>query len=284
MKQAFIAVDGASKGNPGPAGIGIVIRDESGNILRSIGEYIGKTTNNFAEYTALIRALTEALDMGISHASVQTDSELMANQINGLYRVKNDGIVPLYDTVKGLMRKFDSVSVRHVLREKNSDADKLASKAAVSGGLPALETEEAPDQPVKPREVTMNHRISVRTSARNELIDITNKVREIVESSNVSDGICTVFVPHTTAGVTINENADPDVKRDMIDILNRIVPQSAAYRHSEGNSDAHVKASLMGFSTQIIVENGHLVLGTWQGIYFCEFDGPRNRQVVVRVG
>ncbi|MHB1455442.1 MAG: secondary thiamine-phosphate synthase enzyme YjbQ, partial [Armatimonadota bacterium] len=93
----------------------------------------------------------------------------------------------------------------------------------------------------------------------------------------------TIFVPHTTAGITINENADPDVVRDLIETLNRIVPENGDYRHSEGNSDAHLKASMMGFSATIIVENGKLLLGTWQGIYFCEFDGPRTRHIFVKV-
>ncbi|MHB0913798.1 MAG: secondary thiamine-phosphate synthase enzyme YjbQ [Armatimonadota bacterium] len=126
-------------------------------------------------------------------------------------------------------------------------------------------------------------KISVKTSARSELVDITRKVEEAVRESGLSDGICTVYVPHTTAGVTINENADPDVVTDIIATLNRLVPQDAGYRHAEGNSDAHVKASMMGFSATVLVEGGRLLLGTWQDIYFCEFDGPRQRQVYVRV-
>jgi secondary thiamine-phosphate synthase enzyme len=115
-------------------------------------------------------------------------------------------------------------------------------------------------------------------------VDITRDVQEAVERSGVSDGVATVFVHHTTAGITINENADPDVVRDIVDMLERLVPRDGSYRHAEGNADSHVKASLMGHSVSILIEDGRLVLGTWQGIYFCEFDGPRNRQVYVRVG
>lgn len=124
---------------------------------------------------------------------------------------------------------------------------------------------------------------SVRTSARNELIDITSEVASAVRESGVRDGVATIFVPHTTAGVTINENADPSVVRDILVNLARIVPEHGDYRHGEGNSDAHIKASMMGFSSQVIVEDGRLALGTWQGIYFCEFDGPRSRKVWVQV-
>ncbi|MDI6827807.1 MAG: secondary thiamine-phosphate synthase enzyme YjbQ [Armatimonadota bacterium] len=129
----------------------------------------------------------------------------------------------------------------------------------------------------------MIQRISVRTSARTEFVDITSEVQNAVKSSGISDGLCIVYVPHTTAGITINENADPDVTRDIIDTLERLVPRDARYRHIEGNADSHVKASLMGFSASVLVENCHLVLGTWQGIYFCEFDGPRSRTVLVQI-
>jgi secondary thiamine-phosphate synthase enzyme len=113
-------------------------------------------------------------------------------------------------------------------------------------------------------------------------IDITAKVREYVRRSQIRKGICQVFVPHTTAGVTINENADPDVLTDMLAAMGNMVPK-LPYRHVEGNSPAHVKSSLMGCSITVIVEDSDLVLGTWQGIYFCEFDGPRNRKVFVQV-
>jgi secondary thiamine-phosphate synthase enzyme len=124
-------------------------------------------------------------------------------------------------------------------------------------------------------------RFSVRTSRRVEMIDITDRVQTALAESGLRDGVCTVFVPHTTAGVTINENADPSVVRDILATLSSLVPDSAHYTHSDGNSDAHIKASMMGFSVQVIVESGRLQLGTWQGIYFCEFDGPRSRQVWV---
>lgn len=123
---------------------------------------------------------------------------------------------------------------------------------------------------------------NVRTSRRDEFVDITSEVAQAVKDSGVTDGVVTVFVPHTTAGVTINENADPDVVRDILTSLSQIVPVDGDYRHSEGNSDAHIKASMMGFSVQVLVEGGRLALGTWQGVYFCEFDGPRSRKVWVK--
>ncbi len=125
--------------------------------------------------------------------------------------------------------------------------------------------------------------LSIRTSARTQLLDITSQVRRVVEESGVQDGLCTVYVPHTTAGVTINENADPDVVSDILKEINKVIPFNDDYRHMEGNSAAHIKASLFGFSQQVIIESGRLLLGTWQDIYFCEFDGPRNRQVKVKI-
>ena len=122
---------------------------------------------------------------------------------------------------------------------------------------------------------------SVRTGAHTAFVDITASVRGAVERSGVREGLATVFVPHTTAGVTINENADPDVVADMTAALDRAVPWSADYRHGEGNAAAHVKASLMGSSVTVLVHGGGLVLGTWQAIYLCEFDGPRTREVHV---
>ncbi len=122
---------------------------------------------------------------------------------------------------------------------------------------------------------------SVRTSARTEFVDITSRVQDAVAATGVEDGVCTVFVPHTTAGVTINENADPSVTRDILKELNKIVPFENDYTHMEGNSAAHIKSSLVGCSSTVIVRSGRLALGTWQGIYFCEFDGPRSRQVWV---
>ncbi len=123
----------------------------------------------------------------------------------------------------------------------------------------------------------------VRTSTQTEFVDITRSVQEAVRKIGVEEGICFVFVPHTTAAVTINENADPSVVHDMVMELNKIVPFKDSYRHMEGNSPAHIKASLVGCSEIIMVESGKLVLGTWQGIFFCEFDGPRSRKVHVTV-
>ena len=124
-------------------------------------------------------------------------------------------------------------------------------------------------------------KFQVSTHERNQLIDITAQVKEVLNSSGVNNGICTVFTPHTTAGITINENADPDVTRDIIYGLNKIVPIHGYY-HAEGNSDSHIKSSLVGASEQIIIKDSKLMLGTWQGIYFCEFDGSRIREVWVK--
>lgn len=125
--------------------------------------------------------------------------------------------------------------------------------------------------------------IDIRTRKREEIIDITAEVAAIVAAAGIAEGICTVFVPHTTAGLTINENADRDVKTDILMALKHAVPDSLAYTHAEGNSTAHVKASLMGSSATVIVSGGRPALGTWQGICLCEFDGPRSRQVWVSV-
>jgi secondary thiamine-phosphate synthase enzyme len=124
-------------------------------------------------------------------------------------------------------------------------------------------------------------RIDLSTRTRTQLIDITGAVAIEREKARVENGTCTVYVPHTTAGVTINENADPDVSRDILAGLARLVPATGDYRHAEGNSDAHIKASLVGSSVTVPVIDGRLALGTWQAIYFCEFDGPRNRHVLV---
>lgn len=125
--------------------------------------------------------------------------------------------------------------------------------------------------------------LTVKTRSQTELVDITAEVGRLVADSGVRNGLCLVYVPHTTAGVTINENADPSVRKDLLMVLNQMVPSQADYRHLEGNSPAHVKSTLVGASQTIAVENGHLVLGTWQGIFFCEFDGPRSRTVQVRM-
>ena len=124
--------------------------------------------------------------------------------------------------------------------------------------------------------------ISVRSSSRFEMIDITEAVRQAAREGKIDSGVVLVYTPHTTAAVTINENADPDVPRDLLAALDRIVPLSANYRHTEGNSAAHVKSSLVGASEMVIIENGRLVLGTWQSIFFCEFDGPRSRKVIIK--
>lgn len=125
--------------------------------------------------------------------------------------------------------------------------------------------------------------IEIKTNKQTEFMDITNDINKIIKEHNIKDGICNIFIPHTTAAVTINENADPDVKHDMIKELNNIVPFEDNYRHFEGNSAAHIKSSIMGFSESIIIDNGSLVLGTWQGIYFCEFDGPRKRKIIIKI-
>jgi secondary thiamine-phosphate synthase enzyme len=125
--------------------------------------------------------------------------------------------------------------------------------------------------------------LAVKTSARTELIDITSKIEQLVKESGVTEGRCMLYVPHTTAAVTINESADPSVKDDILKVLNQIVPRDADYRHREGNSPAHVKSTLVGASEMVAIENGSLALGTWQGIFFCEFDGPRTRTIQVRI-
>lgn len=127
------------------------------------------------------------------------------------------------------------------------------------------------------------YEIPIRTSEHAEMIDITAQIKKVVTESKVKDGICMIFVPHTTAAITINENADPDVVRDFTMAINKIVPWDDDYQHMEGNSAAHLKASMMGFSETVIIENGKLLLGTWQGIYFLEYDGARNRKVLVKI-
>ncbi len=123
----------------------------------------------------------------------------------------------------------------------------------------------------------------IRTSKHTEFINITNEVNEIVRKSGIKSGVCIVFIPHTTASVTINENADPSVVKDILMELNKIVPFEDSYKHLEGNSPAHIKASLIGSSETILIESGRLMLGTWQGIFFCEFDGPRVRDIYVKI-
>jgi len=125
--------------------------------------------------------------------------------------------------------------------------------------------------------------IKVETRKRNEMIDITSDVQQVIIEDTIQDGIVIVYVPHTTAGVTINEGADPSVQRDIIETLKKIIPESGGYHHMEGNSDAHIKASILGSSVTVILENNHLVLGTWQHIFFYEGDGPRSRRVYVEI-
>lgn len=125
--------------------------------------------------------------------------------------------------------------------------------------------------------------LNIATRARTDFIDITQRVNEAVQDSKITDGVCYVFIPHTTASVTINENADPDVFFDIKKELEKIVPFDDKYKHTEGNSAAHIKASIIGSSESVLVENGKLLLGTWQGIYLCEFDGPRQRKVFVKI-
>ncbi len=125
--------------------------------------------------------------------------------------------------------------------------------------------------------------IAIRTTAREELVDLTQQVQETVRQSGVRTGVAWIMCPHTTAGITIQENADPDVRADLLSHLRELVPRSAAFRHSEGNSDAHIKSSLVGASQAVPVEGGRLHLGTWQAIYFCEFDGPRSRHALVKI-
>ncbi len=125
--------------------------------------------------------------------------------------------------------------------------------------------------------------INVKSSVRTEFIDITGKVREALQKTGITSGICCLFVPHTTAGITINEGADPSVQRDIQTMLNRLVPFDGDYHHSEGNSEAHIKSTLTGTSQNILIDEGRLVLGRWQSIFFCEFDGPRQRRVGMKI-
>jgi secondary thiamine-phosphate synthase enzyme len=126
--------------------------------------------------------------------------------------------------------------------------------------------------------------LTVTSRSRDEFIDITEKIQQVVSSAgNIEKGYCMLFVPHTTAGITINESADPSVKSDILMMLNTLIPREAGYRHLEGNSAAHVKSTLVGVSQLVAIEHNRLVLGTWQGIFFCEFDGPRNRKVHVHL-
>lgn len=129
----------------------------------------------------------------------------------------------------------------------------------------------------------MPHTLNVKTTARSDMVDITGSVQRELDRTGIKEGLCTVYIPHTTAGITINEGADPAVCQDILGKLNQLVPRDPGYRHMEGNADSHVKASLTGSSVTVLVEDGGLMLGTWQKIFFCEFDGPRSRRVYVKV-
>jgi secondary thiamine-phosphate synthase enzyme len=129
----------------------------------------------------------------------------------------------------------------------------------------------------------MLKKITISTSRRNELVDISSEVRKAVSESGVGSGLCIVFCPHTTAAITINENADPDVDHDLVSIYKKLVPDDPNYHHAEGNSDSHAKSSMIGASETIIIDNGKLVLGTWQGIRFLETDGPRSRTIYIKI-
>ena len=126
-------------------------------------------------------------------------------------------------------------------------------------------------------------KISISTGRRKEFIEITSKIEDVVRKSGIENGICFIYVPHTTCGLTINENADPSVRKDIMNKLEEIVPENGRYSHLEGNADAHIKSSILGHSLMVFIENGHLQLGTWQGIFLCEFDGPRTRQVWIKI-
>lgn len=129
----------------------------------------------------------------------------------------------------------------------------------------------------------MIRQINVKSRTRTEFIDITEKIQEIIDEANVKAGLCYLFVPHTTAGITINEGADPSVQHDIISNLNKLIPFEGDYHHREGNADAHIKSTLVGVSQVVFIESGRLSLGTWQAIYFCEFDGPRHRRVNIKI-
>ncbi len=129
----------------------------------------------------------------------------------------------------------------------------------------------------------MTYTINIHSKQHSEIIDITTDVEETVHKSGLKEGLCIIYVPHTTAAVTINENADPSVKSDILSFLNKAVPWNGNYTHMEGNAAAHIKSAIIGSDRSIIIKNGELLLGTWQGIYFCEFDGPRHRKAFVKI-
>jgi len=124
---------------------------------------------------------------------------------------------------------------------------------------------------------------NIKSRAKTEFIDITDDINEAIKESGIKSGICYIFIPHTTAGITINEGADPSVKRDIITTLNRLIPFEGDYQHMEGNSAAHIKSTVVGVSHFVVIEDGKALLGTWQSVYFCEFDGPRHRRVIIKI-
>lgn len=129
----------------------------------------------------------------------------------------------------------------------------------------------------------MLRNINIKTKARNEFVDITSEIQTIIDEAGIKNGVCYLYVPHTTAGITINEGADPSVARDIQNTLSKLVPHSGHYLHTEGNSDAHIKTTIVGSSQVIVIDGGKLLLGTWQSVFFCEFDGPRHRRVTVKL-
>ena len=129
----------------------------------------------------------------------------------------------------------------------------------------------------------MIHRLEIATSSRAQMVDVTREVQRAVSESGVQEGFCHIYLPHTTAGIAINENADPSVARDILAVLEKMAPRDGSYRHLEGNADSHVKTSIVGSSETVFIEGGRLVLGTWQGLFLCEFDGPRRRRLLVKV-
>ena len=151
-------------------------------------------------------------------------------------------------------------------------------RAGPRGGLSSIESHV----PLLPGEAVFML-LSIQSDSRTAFIDITEKVQAMVAASGVQSGVCLLYVPHTTAAVTINENADPTVPKDILGVLNQVIPWEANYRHLEGNSAAHIKSTLVGASETVAISDGRLVLGTWQGLFFCEFDGPRRRKLHVRI-
>jgi len=129
----------------------------------------------------------------------------------------------------------------------------------------------------------MIKKLEIKTNSRSEIIDITDKIQKIISDSKIKSGICIIYVPHTTAGITVNENYDPSVRTDILDYLEKIAPPSARYKHTEGNADSHIKTSVVGSSATLVIEDGKILLGNWQGIMFCEFDGPRTRKLVIKL-